>query len=167
MATKKHHVVKRRKHTPMAAKKTKRRHTRSKGFLNDLMNPTVAMTSAKIVAGGAGGGIAAILAHKLVPATTSKIVRVVGGGVVGFLSAVMGAPSIGSGFTGGVIALTFQNGLLNDGMEKTEFADDKSLEEMPLYLDAAGEPFVIEEDPNTGESYTRYLSEEEKQMINY
>lgn len=159
--------VVRRKRAPLAAKRTKRRHTKSKGFLSDIMNPTIAMNSAKTVASGAGGGIAAILVHKLIPATSGKIVRVLSAGIGGFAAAVFGLPSVGAGFTGGQIALTFQNGLLNDEMEETEFADSESLEEMPLYLDAAGEPFVIEEDSNTGESYTRYLSEEEKEMINY
>jgi len=166
MATKKAAPRKRKRKAPTAVRK--RKYNKPKGFLNDLMNPTIAMNSAKSTASGAAGGVGAIVANKLIPATSGKFFKLIAAGVGGFGAAAFGFPHIGSGFTGGMIALTFNNGLMGDGeMEEEEFADEDSLSEMPLYLDAAGEPFVIEEDPQSGESYTRYLTEEEKSMVDF
>jgi hypothetical protein len=157
---------KRKRKAPLSSSKSRRR-PKPKGFLNDLMNPTIAMNSAKTTASGAAGGAAAIVAHKLIPASTGKLMKLIIAGVGGFGAAAFGLPHVGSGFTGGMIALNFQNGLMGEDMEEEEFADETSLEEMPLYLDAAGEQFVIEEDPNSGESYTRYLTEEEKELVQF
>ncbi len=154
----------RRRRAPLAAKRTKRRKSKSRGFLNDIMNPTIAMKSAKEVAMGAGGGVAAILTHKLLPATTGKFFKVLIAGVGGFGASVFGLPAVGAGYTGGLIALTFQNGLLGDDMEENDYANQNALSEMPLYLDEGGEPFVIEEGED-GEAYKRYLSDEEAAMI--
>jgi hypothetical protein len=66
---------------------------------------------------------------------------------------------LGAGFTGGLIALTYQNGLLNDDMEETEFADDDVLSEYPPILDEDGNPMILEE--NDGEPYYRQMSADE------
>jgi hypothetical protein len=165
MATKTKTVVKYRTKAPAKRKNKKRRKPLSKGFLSDLVNPTIAMNAAKTVGSGGAGGIAGLAIHKLLPVATGKFMRVIVAGISGYGAAVFGYPNVGAGATGAQVALTFQNGFMGEDMEENEFADDESLSEMPVYLDEEGVPFVMEEDEHSGESYTRYLSEEEYNSI--
>lgn len=161
MATKTKTIVKYRTKAPAKRKTKKRRKPLSKGFLSDLVNPTIAMNAGKTVGSGAAGGIAGLAIHKLLPVATGKFMRVIIAGISGYGAAVFGYPNIGAGATGAQLALAFQNGFMGDDMEENEFADDEALSEMPVYLDEDGTPFVMEEDQQSGETYTRYLSEEE------
>lgn len=72
-----------------------------------------------------------------------------------------GMPHTGAGFTGGMTALTFQNGLLG---EEESFADEDALSDMPLFLDDDGRPMVLEESDDGRAGY-RYLSEEEIRVL--
>lgn len=162
MATKK--PTKRRRRKALSAPSRRRRSSggRRKGLLADIMNPTIAMNSAKSTLAAAGGGMAAVTCNKVIFApTTGKMMRVGTALVGGFLASAFGMPSVGSGFTGGLFALTFQNGLMaDDGMEEeTEFADENVLADQPIFLDENDNPMVLEE--GEGEPYYRYLSEEE------
>jgi len=156
----------RRKHHAVSAAPKRRKH-RKKGFMGDLMNPTIAMHSAKSTLAASGGAMGSVFVQKMLPATMGKFPKVLIALGGGFLISSFGMPSVGNGFTAGMVALNFQNGFLNDDTpQDNQYADPYALHDMPLYLDADGEPFVIEEDHESGESYTRYLSEEEKEMVN-
>jgi hypothetical protein len=157
----------RRRHTSVSATPKRRRTHTKKGFMGDLMNPTIAMHSAKSTLAASGGAMGSVFVQKMLPATMGKFPKVLIALGGGFLINSFGMPSVGNGFTAGMIALNFQNGFLNDdGPQNNAYADPYSLSDKPLYLDADGEPFVIEEDEMSGEAYTRYLSEEEKELVN-
>lgn len=142
----------------------RRRSPRKRGFLSELMNPTIAKNSAMGTLAAASGGFGAVFINKMLPATTGKFPKLLIALGGGFLGSAFSFPNAASGFTGGMMALNFQGGFLNEGEEETNFADEESLSDMPLFLDAEGEPFVIEED-ESGETYTRYLSEREKEIM--
>lgn len=161
MATKK--PTKRRRRKALSSPARRRRSSpRKRGLLADIMNPTIAMNSAKSTLAAAGGGMAAVTCNKVIFApTTGKMMRVGTALLGGFLASAFGMPSVGSGFTGGLFALTFQNGLMADGddMQETDFADENVLADQPIFLDENDNPMVLEE--GEGDPYYRYLSEEE------
>lgn len=146
-------------------RKSPRRRKQHKGFLSEIGladNSKLSMMQAakKTLGAGIGGG-ASIVANKLAPPTTGKIVKLgvsflIAGGV-----AMMGMPSTGAGFFGGMVALNFQNGLLADD---ANFADENALADMPIFLDENDQPMVLEEGED-GTSGYRYLSDEEVQML--
>ena len=166
-------ATKRRKKTATRRKKslssggtTKRRKSarrRPKGFLNDMLNPTMAAHSAKSTLAAIAGGGGAIFVNKMIPATTGKLAKVAIAFGVGFLATNFGMANTGAGFTGGMMALSFQNGFLNDD-DDTNFADEDSLSDMPLFLDDNGEPMVLEEGED-GQTGYRYLSDEEIESL--
>lgn len=138
----------------------RRRKTHRKGGLSDMFNPTIAMDSAKTTLMSAGGGIGAMIVNKsILPATASKATKTITALAVGFLANSFGMGKLGAGFTGGLIALTYQNGLLNDDMQDTEFADSEVLSDYPPILDEDGNPLMLEE--NDGEPYYRAMSDYE------
>ena len=154
----------RRKHG-LSAPSKRRRVTHRKGGLADMFNPTVAMHSAKETLMAAGGGLGAMIVNKsILPPTASKGVKVAVATIGGFLLTSFGMGSLGAGFTGGTMALAFQNGLLADSeLDENEFADEDVLSEQPMALDEDGNPLILEE--NDGEPYWRSLTESE--MIAY
>lgn len=166
MATKKQPRKRAKSRKGLSAPKRRRRNSRkrglsAKGMLADILNPTIAMDSAKKTLASAGGGFGAVIANKvLLPATMGKGVRLLTGLAVGFLGASLGMPAMGAGFTGGMVALAFQNGLMADD---AEFTDPNSLADAPLFLDEENNPMVLEEGPD-GAQY-RYLSEDEIQTL--
>ena len=124
-----------------------------------MLNPTMAAHSAKSTLAAIAGGGGAVFVNKMIPASTSKLAKVAIAFGVGFLASNFGMANTGAGFTGGMMALSFQNGFLNDD-DDTNFADEDSLSDMPLFLDDNGEAMVLEEGEN-GESGFRYLSDDE------
>jgi len=162
MATKKT-TPKRKKNKSLSAsgKRTTVRRRKRKGGLSEMFSPTVAMNSAKATLAASAGGMGAVFLNKIVPATWGKLPRVAIGFGLGFLATSLGMGSTGAGFTGGTMALTFQNGLMN---EDANFADDSSLSDQPLFLDEDGNPMVLEEGEDGSASY-RYLSEAEIQFL--
>lgn len=154
---------KRRKNKSLAVSGARRRSpVRNKGMLADIFNPTIAMDSAKSVLLASGGGLGAMIVNKtILPPTASKGLKTAVALGIGFLASSFGMQKLGSGFTGGLIALTFQNGLL---AEDTDFADDNALSEYPPILDEYGNAVVLEE--NDGEPYYRPLTQNEMNYYN-
>jgi hypothetical protein len=121
-----------------------------------MMNPTVAKNSALNTLMGMAGGAGAATLSKMLPPTMGKLYQLgigLGGGFV--LTALVGQQSLGSGFAGGMTALAFKDGFLN---EDGEFADDDVLsdEDTPIYLDEDNNPLMLNEDGSF-----HYLSEAE------
>lgn len=136
----------------------RRKSTRRKGLLSDMFNPTIAMNSFKNSLVSSAGGFGAVLVNKsILPSGSGKITRVLTGLGVGFVASAFGMPQLGSGFAGGMAALTFQNGLLND--DDASFADEDVLSDNPMVLDENGTPMILEE--NDGDPFYRYMSEDE------
>lgn len=156
MAKRRRKTTRRKKNRTLSsggAVRRRRSSRRSRG-LADMFNPTVLKNSVKTAGAGALGGIGAVITNKvIIPATAGKLPRVAAAIIVGALAANFGAPAAGAGYTGGLLALTFQNGLLADD---ADFAPGDSLSDKPIYLDSEGNPMVLEE----GGNY-RYLEEDE------
>ncbi len=159
-----HPTRRRRRKHGLSAPAKRRRVTHRRGGLADMFNPTIAMHSAKQTLMSAGGGLGAMIVNKsILPPTASKGVKVAVALIGGFVLTSFGMGSVGSGFTGGTMALAFQNGLLADELEENEFADDNVLSDSPMALDEDGNPLILEE--GDGEPYWRSLTENE--MIAY
>lgn len=142
-------------------RRTTRRHKRS--FLSDLTNPTIAANSFKSTLMAAAGGFGANIVNKnVLPTNWGKTGKIGAAIVGGFLLHNFGFNHIGGGFTGGMFALATEGGLLG---EDASFADENVLHEMPLYLDEAGTPMVLEESAE-GE-YFRPMTEYELSEAGY
>ena len=161
-----HKPRRRRKSGLSAAPKRRRTHHRKSGGLADMFNPTIAMNSAKDTLMSAGGGLGAMIVNKsILPSTSTKTVKVLTALGVGFFASAMGMGQLGHGFTGGMVALTFQNGLLNDDMQDTDFAEENVLNDYPPVLDEQGNPMILEE--GDGEPYYRPLNDYELSQYDY
>lgn len=149
MAHKKTRKRKRSHHKGLSSPAPRKRHRKRSSFLGDLLNPTMAMNSAKSTLTSALGGYGAIVVNKtILPTTWGKPGRVISGLVAGFLLTNFGMPTLGASLTGGMTALTFKDGLLNDD---ANFAEQEALNDQPKFLDEAGNPLFLDE--KTGEFY--------------
>ena len=168
MATTKKKIVKKRKKSPLSAGMKRKKTPRKKmSFLSESLNPTKLMNDAKSSVAASLGGLAAGFIESKLPATSGRGTKIAAGLAVGFVMNVFGLNNVGNGFNGGMQALAFKTNptkpLNEDG--EPSFASDDSLSDMPLFLDEDNNPMVLEEDLEDGESYYRYLSEEEIQML--
>lgn len=143
----------------------RRRRSRRRGGLSEVFNATKAFNAGKTtLMSGAGGFGAVIVTNNILPKTAGKMTKVLTGLAAGFLISYFGGESIGSGFSGGMTALAFPQGLLNEG--DANFADENSLaDNAPIFLDKDGEPMTLEEGED-GASM-RYLTEAEKKMVDW
>lgn len=167
MATKKQTKTRRKRkglHSGGTGRRRKSSRRRSTG-LSAMMNPTALMNAGKQALASGAGGLGAVIVNKVIlPPTANKLTRVavgVGGAIVGAL--LLNMPTVAGGFTGGMVALAFKDGVMNEG--DTQFAQPDVLDpNTPLYLDEdTGAPMVLEEGEN-GAQY-RYLSAEEIQTL--
>ena len=165
----------------MAKKRRKRRHSKGlssghktkgrrrrrprKSFLSASISTSNLMESAKDVGAAYIGGTAAWGANKIMPKDWGFWQRFLAGGAVSFTAAVFGFKRLAIGYGGGTAALSLEAS--GGGLkEETNFADQDALNEnTPLFLDASGQPMVLEEDSKTGESYYRYLNDHEKELV--
>lgn len=151
---------KKRRRKALSSAPTRRRSRRKSGGLADMFNPTIAMHSAKTTLAAGGGGLLAMVVNKSVlPPTAGKVAKIGTALVGGFIASAFGMASVGAGFTGGLMALTFQNGLLAEDMQETEFADENVLADQPIFMDEDGNPMFLND--GDGEPFYQYLSEEE------
>lgn len=151
---------KKRRRKALSSAPTRRRSRRKSGGLSDMFNPTIAMHSAKTTLAAGGGGLLAMVVNKSVlPPTAGKVAKIGTALVGGFIASAFGMASVGAGFTGGLMALTFQNGLLAEDMQETEFADENVLADQPIFMDEDGNPMFLND--GDGQPFYQYLSEEE------
>ena len=156
-------TTKRRRKSALSAA-PKRRRSHKKSFLSELTNPTQAKESAKGTLAAALGGFSAVIVNKTVlPEKWGKSGKIGAALIGGFLLNNFGMKSLGASFTGGMIALAFEKGLLADN---ADFADDNSLSNQPLYLDEDGTPMVLEED-GSGNEYFRPMTDNETLALEY
>lgn len=161
---KKKTTTKRRKRALSEPGKRRIRRSR-KSFLSDLTDPTIAKNSFKSTLMNAAGGFGANIVNKnILPSAWGKSGKIGAALIGGFLLHNFGFKDLGGGFTGGMFALATEGGLL--GEDGTEFAEDTVLSaDMPLYLDEAGTPMVLEE--AGGMEYFRPMNEEELLSAGY
>ena len=156
-------TTKRRRKSALSAG-PRRRRSHKKSFLSELTNPTQAKEAGKATLAAALGGFSAVIVNKTVlPEKWGKGGKIGAALIGGFLLNNFGMKSLGTSFTGGMIALAFQSGLLN---EDANFADDNVLSDQPLYLDEAGTPMVLEED-GQGNEYFRPMTGNEAEQMGY
>ena len=160
MAKRKKTTTRRRRSLAAAPRKhTRRRSTRRRGMMAELFSASTATAAVKSIALGAAGGMLAGGVHRLVKDKNAGM-RIGTGLVVSFLTYSVGNfPNMAAGMAGAFAALE-SDGLYGKLMAEgnyTDYADASALNEMPVYLNEAGEPVYLNEDINLAEEV--YLSQ--------
>lgn len=152
---KRKHTPSRRRHSLAAAgtRKHTRRRSRRRGMMSELFSASTATAAVKSIALGAAGGMLAGGVHRLVKDKNAGM-RIGTGLVVSFLTYSVGNfPNMAAGMAGAFAALE-SDGLYGKLMAEgdlTYYADASALNEMPVYLNEAGEPVYLNEDINLAE----------------
>lgn len=143
MATK-NKIKVRKRSTPAKAAPRRRR----KSGLSAGLNKANLIQAIKSAAAAGAGGIAAPYANRAFSTIQNKWMRILLVGMVPAVGARMaGFSDLGSGYFGGIVALNTQSGILNeDSPEQTNFADENSLSETPIFLGENGVPMKMLED---------------------
>lgn len=152
----------RRRHTmsePGRRKHTRRR--RSRRGLSEMFSATTAQAAAKSILMGAAGGAIAGGVHRIVSKQNAGV-RLGTGVVASFLTyAVAGFPNMAAGMAGAFTALEsnfiYDKLLSEDGSQYFDYADASALNEMPVYLNEAGEAVYLNEGIELAEEM--YLAE--------
>lgn len=147
----------RRRHLSAGPRKhSRRRSTRRRSrSLSSIFTPAGAMAAGKGILGGAAGGFAAGVGHKMMSGQHAAV-RIGAAAVVSaVLYSVVGYPNVAAGFAGGVAALegeAMTNKLMSE-MGAGKYADASSLNTMPAPLSDNGVPMQLMEDGETGEMF--------------
>lgn len=131
-----------------AAPKRMRMRTRrrSKRGLSELFSPETARAAATVVSSGALGGAMAGGAHKII-ANQKNLVRYGLEGAASFLTyAVLNKPSMAAGMAGAFAALELQPIYTKFLNEDADFAEADAINELPMFMNEAGEPLTLSAD---------------------
>lgn len=132
--------------------KPARRRSRRRVGLSAAFTHAGIMSAAKTMIGGAGGGVAAGVAHKAMNSMTPLARIGVQMAISYGITAVVGWPNIGAGYAGGAAALEAQevtgNLLSEVGIGTGRYADANAANELPLVLNDNGEILNLCEDSN-------------------
>ena len=159
MAKRKHaKKSRRRRHHSMSEPGRRRRSTRRRRHgMSEMFSKSTAQAAAKSILMGAAGGVLGGAVHKLVSDKNAGV-RIGSGLVVSFLTyAVAGYPNMSAGMAGAFAALESKDmtsKLLSDGSQYYDYAESSSLNEMPVYLNEAGQPVYLNEDVTLAEDIT-------------
>ena len=148
----------RRSHTLSAAPRRRRSHSRRRrSGMSEMFSASTATAAAKSIMLGAAGGALAGGIHRIVKDKNAGV-RIGSGLVVSFLTyAVAGYPNMASGMAGAFAALEsgfLYDKMLSDGSMYYDYADASALNEMPVYLNEAGEMVYLNEDVTLAEEIT-------------
>lgn len=153
---KRKHTTARRRRTMSEPGRKRRSHRRRRG-MSEMFSASTAQAAAKSILMGAAGGAIAGGVHRIVKDKNAGV-RIGSGLVVSFLTyAVGGFPNMASGMAGAFAALEssfMYDKLLSDGSQYYDYADQSALNEMPVYLNEAGEPVYLNEDVMLAEDVT-------------
>lgn len=121
----------RRRRTVAKTAPRRRRSTRSKGLLSEMIKPAQVQGAAKVLLSGAVGGLGAGLLNKVLPASTSVEMRAAYTLGAGFVtSTVFKLPNVGAGMAAvAVKELLNAKGLLAEG---ANYASD--IDSLPMVL---------------------------------
>ena len=153
-------AVTKRKTTKPATRK--RKYTRRRGGLSELVTAVQAQSGVKAVGLGALGGGLASLAEKVFKPEMAENQKIMWLGVGAFGLATIGkAPYMAAGVAGVVGYKLMTEVGLSEG--HTKYVDP--IEQLPAVLDANGQPMRLAEDPRTGGIYLQeddnlYLDED-------
>ena len=131
-----------------AAPKRMRMRTRrrAKRGLSELFSPETARAAATVVSSGALGGAMAGGAHKII-ANQKNLVRYGLEGAASFLTyAVLNKPSMAAGMAGAFAALELQPIYTKFLNEDADFAEADAINELPMFMNEAGEPLTLSAD---------------------
>lgn len=148
MATKKKTRTRRRRTVSVnqlvSVKPTRRRRgTRKKGFMSDMVNPAIARGAMKSSVNGAIGGIGASLLQKMVGSKIPPFWRVALPFVAGYtVAAFFKMPEIGAGFSAvGAHQLLKDAGMAdNNDMYLQDHNYANEIKQLPAALDSSGQP---------------------------
>lgn len=153
---KRKHTTARRRRTMSEPGRKRRSHRRRRG-MSEMFSASTAQAAAKSILMGAAGGAIAGGVHRIVKDKNAGV-RIGSGLVVSFLTyAVGGFPNMASGMAGAFAALEssfMYDKLLSDGSQYYDYADQSALNEMPVYLNEAGQPVYLNEDVMLAEDVT-------------
>lgn len=154
-----------KKRTPRAVTHTTRKRKsvrRRKRGMSEMFNATTAMAAGRTIGAAAiGGALAGAVNKMLVGQPTYQ--RIGTGVVASFLTyAVGGFPHMAAGMAGGFAAIETQPllaGLMSEDGDYFDYANSSSLNEMPVYLNEAGEAVYLNEDGQVTLAEDVYLNE--------
>ena len=159
MAKRKKHTSRRRR-THMMSEPGRRKHTRrrrSRKGLSEMFSAATAQAAAKSILMGAAGGVLGGGVHRLVKDKNAGV-RIGSGLIVSFLTySVAGMPNMASGMAGAFAALEsgfIYDKMLSEGGNYYDYADSSALNEMPIYLNEAGEAIYLNEGYELAEDVT-------------
>ncbi len=130
----------------------RRRSSRRRTGLSAAFTHAGIMSAAKTMLGGAGGGLAAGVAHKVM-GSMPPLARIGIQMAISYATtAVVGWPNIGAGYAGGATALESQevtDKLLSEaGIMTGRYADSNAANQLPLVLNDNGQMLNLCEDEN-------------------
>jgi len=140
--------VKRRSKTTVRTRGRKKGTRKRKG-LGEIITNLEAKTGFNNIMNGAAGGLVAYGLDDILPAAMPSRMRLLWTAAIGFGVATIGkAPYVGAGITGvAAYKALIEMGLLNE----KPYADP--IEQLPMILDAEGNPMMLEQSPETGGMY--------------
>jgi len=170
MRTKKRKTThKRRKRTlseGLSRKVSRRTHSRrKKGVLSELFSPATATATAKTMVGAGIGGYAYGIVEPTINDNISNPLgrTAVALGLSFVASSVLKMPNVSSGIAGALGYSMARKSLGLSEMNDYDYASKESLNEIPEYLDEAGNPVYLAEDGTY--KYMDEMNEEEMEMM--
>lgn len=132
----------------------RRRSTRKKGFLGDMVTPAETKGAFKAIAGGVGGGIAAALLRRITAGKLNPIWGVAAPFVGGFVAAAfLKSPNMGAGLAAVGTSQLMQELGLGDNMDLQDNNYAQDVKQLPAVLDSSGQPMGENDDMDLQEGY--------------
>jgi hypothetical protein len=114
--------------------------------MSELFSPETAKAAAEVVSSGALGGAIAGAGHKII-ANQKNLVRYGLEGAASFLTfALLNKPSMAAGMAGAFAALELQPVYTKFLNEEADFAEEDSINELPMFMNEDGDPLTLSAD---------------------
>jgi len=141
--------ARRRKSNLSARPRAKRKPSRRRKGLSEIITNLEAKTGFNNVVNGAAGGLIAYGLDDILPNSMNNRMRLLWTAAIAFGVATVGkAPYVGAGIAG----VAAYKGLIEMGLlNEKPYADP--LEKLPMVLDAEGNPMMLDQSPETGGMY--------------
>lgn len=134
----------------------RRRSTRKRGFLADMVTPAETKGAFRALAGGVGGGVAAALLRRITAGRLNPIWGVAAPFVGGFVAAAfLKSPNMGAGLAAvGTSQLMQELGLGDNGnMDLQDHGYANQIKQLPAALDVNGQPMAENDEMYLQEGY--------------
>jgi hypothetical protein len=131
--------------SPVKRRKRFTMRKRKKG-MSELFSPETAKAAASVVSSGVLGGAIAGAGHKII-ANQKNLVRFGLEGAASFLTyALLNKPSMAAGMAGAFTALEMQPIYTKFLNESADFAEEDSINELPMFMNEDGDPLTLSAD---------------------